>query len=605
MNPLYHFSIIGSGASAIYLLKHLVDQSSLLSRYIDRISIFEKSSVIGQGMPYSAHMTDRFNMSNISSEELPELPVTFVEWLRSQNLEILEELGVDAHTIGSKEVYSRLALGRYLNAQYRTLAENLSLAGITLIEFPNCEIVDVICEPNIGEVILKTHGGQMHRCDRVIIATGHHWTGEDKPAEGYYTSPWPICKVIPDQGDFHNFPIGTLGASLSAFDVISSLANRHGEFLREDGQLSFRPHPGTENFKIWMHSAKGLLPHLQFEQDEPFRKIYRHIDQERLLALLDDAGFLRLDIYFDQVCRPVLSTAFAKDRMLDMIDLLADVDFGFPEFVDKMTQMHNYLNAFEGMRFEMIEARRSVSKHQPIHWKEAIDDLIYTLNFHADLMPAEDHLALRSCVMPFLMNVVAAMPLGSGEVLLALYDAGKLDLIAGKVAISEVQKHRGHTTITVEEESGQREIVYPMFIDCSGQKPTELENYPFQGLVDTCLVHRARSRFHKRVNPEEYLPEERKKLLIQDNGDVFYYTGGVDIDGAYRLIGSGGKPDSRLVDIAFPHTSGVRPYSYGLQACSDTSWILVKFWCNEFGARSSGVGSINSAAEIYKELETA
>ena len=55
-------------------------------------------------------------------------------------------------------------------------------------------------------------------------------------------------------------------------------------------------------------------------------------------------------------------------------------------------------------------SEESVLEHKPIHWKETIDDLIYTLNFHAELMPAEDHLTLKSLVMPFLMNVIAAMP---------------------------------------------------------------------------------------------------------------------------------------------------------------------------------------------------
>ena len=53
--------------------------------------------------------------------------------------------------------------------------------------------------------------------------------------------------------------------------------------------------------------------------------------------------------------------------------------------------------------------------------------LFYTLNYHAELLPAEDHLALRSTVMPFLMNVIAALPLRSARMLLALDKAGILD----------------------------------------------------------------------------------------------------------------------------------------------------------------------------------
>lgn len=602
MNLQQNLAIIGSGASAIYLLKHLLDEQDILGLHIGGISIFEKSSITGMGMPYNPWTTDRFNMSNISSEELPALPVTFGEWLRGQDPYLLADLGVVAAEISDSEVYSRLALGRYLNAQYRTLVGRLQEAGIAVLEFPGCEIADIHCTSAAGPVVLETRKGESHPFERVVIATGHCWVGEDKPAEGYYISPWPISKLLPVGGEYHDFAIGTLGASLSAFDVISSLAHRHGEFVDEAGTMVFLPFPGTENFKIVMHAAKGLLPHLQFDQDEPFREIYRHVDRDGLLALVDEEGFLRLDTYFDRVCRPALAKAFAKDRIEEMIGLLADAEFGFAEFVGKMTDEHDYANAFEGMRHEMIEARKSVLEHRPIHWKEVIDDLMYTLNFHAELMPAEDHLTLRSCVMPFLMNVVAAMPLDSGNTLLALYDAGKLEMVAGKVELAENQEHEGRTTISVENDGEKKTLGYRMFVDCSGQKPLELEDYPFPALVASSRVRRARARFSDPERVAGSVPEERRELVFQDGAAVCYPTGGVDVDGAYRLIAADGKPDPRILDIAFPHISGVRPYSYGLQSCSDTSAILVRTLIQELKTAKPLGGDAETMTEIYEEI---
>jgi hypothetical protein len=603
MLPPRHLAIIGSGASAIYLLKHLLDEISLLGGCFGEISIFEKGGITGMGMPYNPRTTDRYNMSNISSEELPELPVTFGDWLRGREPFLLAELGVDAVEISDSEVYSRLALGRYLNDQYHTIVSSLVGTGIVIHEFPGCEIVDICCVSPEERVVLRSAAGGSYPCDRVVIATGHCWRDDDKPAEGYYASPWPISKLLPAEGEVHDFAVGTLGASLSAFDVISSLAHRHGEFSRKDGTLSFQPFSGTENFKIFMHSSQGLLPHLQFDQDEPFREIYRHVDRDSLLALIDEDGFLRLETYFDRVCRPSLSKAFAKDGMTEMVGLLEDSEFGFARFVEKMTSEHDYANAFEGMRYEMIEARKSVLEHRPIHWKEVIDDLMYTLNFHAELMPAEDHLTLRSGVMPFLMNVVAAMPLESGEILLALYDAGKLDLVAGKVEIGESQEHEGRTTVIVVNGEEKETIHYPMFVDCSGQKPLELEDYPFQSLVKSGRVRRARAAFSDREKIHESVPTERRELLFQDGATFCYHIGGVDIDAAYRLIGADGKSEVRLCDIAFPHTSGVRPYSYGLQACSDTSLILIKSWVLEFNDGRPAEGDIVTITELYEEMD--
>lgn len=602
MNHREHLAIIGSGASTVYLLKHFLDEVGLLKSHFRQISIFERSRITGVGMPYSPQTTDRFNMSNISSEELPELPVTFGDWLRAQEPEVLRNLNLEGREISDSEVYNRLALGRYLQAQYETIIHQIAESGVLIQEHAGCEVTDVMDHPTGHGVSLAVAQGGLHAFDRVVIATGHCWAEEDKAACGYYASPWPIFKLLPREGQHHNFPIGTLGASLSAFDVISSLAHRHGEFITESGRMSFRPHPGAEKFKIIMHAGHGLLPHLQFDQDQPLREIYRHVDRNGMLALIDAQGFLRIDTYFDKVCRPALSNAFAKDKMPDMVALLADPQFGLGDFVEKMTDKHDYANAFEGMRFEMVEARNSVLNHRPIHWKEVIDDLMYTLNFHAEFMPAEDHLFLHAKVMPFLMNVIAAMPLPSGDTILALYDAGKLDIVTGKVEIAEKQPKNGMTTITVEHEGKKSSKSYRMFIDCSGQKALELENYPFESLVKNGTARKARAPFIAPSNVLEAVPEVKREHLFQDDEEVFYHTGGIDIDGTYRLIGSDGKPNPRIHDIAFPHTSGIRPYSYGLQACSDTSAILIKAWVEEIKATVPVENDIAQITEIYEHL---
>ncbi|MBC7980597.1 MAG: FAD/NAD(P)-binding protein, partial [Armatimonadetes bacterium] len=135
MNHRETLAIIGSGASSIYLLKHLLDESGLLKDHLREISIFEKSRLPGMGMPYSPQTTDRFNMSNISSDELPELPVSFAAWLRTLDPAVLEELNVPDGEISTTEIYSRLALGRYLNVQYKTIISRLEECGIHVHEY--------------------------------------------------------------------------------------------------------------------------------------------------------------------------------------------------------------------------------------------------------------------------------------------------------------------------------------------------------------------------------------------------------------------------------------------------------------------------------------
>ncbi|RYD26070.1 MAG: hypothetical protein EOP86_26495, partial [Verrucomicrobiaceae bacterium] len=64
MNRREHLAIVGSGPSAIYLLKHLLDEMDLLREHLGKIHIFEKNGFAGMGMPYNPRTTDRYNMAN-------------------------------------------------------------------------------------------------------------------------------------------------------------------------------------------------------------------------------------------------------------------------------------------------------------------------------------------------------------------------------------------------------------------------------------------------------------------------------------------------------------------------------------------------------------
>ncbi len=603
MKHLGNLAVIGTGASTIYLLAHIERNAESLRAYIDSITLFEKSGIAGCGMPYSPETTDRFNMSNISSEEIPPLPETLYDWLASQDGEQLRNWRIDPDDLDESEVYPRLPLGRYLHTQFKSIITSLVEKGIPVSVKTNREIIDIAEDTARHRIILTDGVEKRLPFHSVIIATGHQWSEEDRPENGYFGSPWPIFKLLPEEGGFHDFPVGTLGASLSAFDVVSSLAHRHGTFSeKENGDLTYHPHPGTEKFRLRMHSAKGWLPHLQFDQEEPFREIYRHTDRGSVFGMLDGEGFLRISTFFNEVCRPALSRAFKKDGMPEMVGLLRDPDFGLEEFVAKMSEHHSYDDAFEGMRREMAEARESVLNHKPIHWKEVIDDLMYSLNFHAEMMPAEDHLTLKKVVMPFLMNVIAAMPLPSGKLLLALYDAGVLELVPGYVSVDEKQEEAGRASVTVTHGGKTTTAKYGIFIDCSGQKPLDLAHYPFQSLVEDGNVRRARAIF---IDPDEAakLAEDGKAdLVFQNDTHKFLHTGGIEIDAAYRVVSHDDVPNDHIYDLAFPHTSGVRPYSYGLQACDATAGIVVGSWLRAIGSHSPVPGNPAAASEIYEKI---
>ena len=221
----------------------------------------------------------------------------------------------------------------------------------------------------------------------------------------------------------------------------------------------------------------------------------------------------------------------------------------------------------------------------------------YMLNYHAELLSAEDQFVLKGKLMPFVMNIVAALPLPSAEILLALRAAGKLELISGEAKV--VESVKGVTTVSVEHEGKTEETDYRMLVDCRGQKPLELADYPFPSLVTAESVRAASAPFR---DAAAEVPEGKEDLVISTAEGPRLLTGGVEIDAIYRLVGADGTSNPRLYDIAFPHTSGVRPYSYGLQACSDTAEIVVRAWCDERENGACDRGDLEEASVIYEKI---
>ena len=597
-------AIIGSGATAIFLLKHICDYSNELKNKIQSITIFERASIMGMGMPYSPVTTDIYNLSNISSEEIPELPETFGDWLRKQDSNLLASLGIREFPIADTKVYGRLALGAYLQSQYQTLLLQLKQKGFSIIERNRCDIVDIEFIKKTEMVLLSDRNGFRYESSKVIIATGHQWRDDDRPEEGYFASPWPIQKLLPKKGDQHDFTIGTLGASLSAFDVVTSLAHRHGTFKVTPSGLTYFPNNEAPNFKIVLHSAEGWLPNLQYEQVHPLRNIYRHTTRQQVLALRDQKGFLRIEVFFDHVCRPALIEAFTLDAKHEIVNYLGDPQFGFKDFIQLMSEKHEYTDSFEGMRKEMVAAIDSVTNKHPIHWKETLDDLMYCLNFHAELMPAEDHLFFQKEVRAFLMNVIAALPLPSAAILLALYDSGNIEFLTGKVTVLKDASASGRTRIELEGKSGEIHCrAYQMFVNCAGQKNLELEDYPFQSLVQSGVVRKAKAKFETIKSIDALVESIDPNQMVCKDDAVFLYTGGIDVDAAYRVVGKDGKSNNSIHDITFTHLSGPRPYSYGLQACNATGFILVAAWSSTMLNVLAPKTDVTTITKLYESNE--
>ena len=611
-------AVIGAGASGLYLLRRILQHAHPLRRLFDRITVYEQSERLGSGMPYHPERCHPQNFCNIASPEIPGLgEMSFADFLKACGDETLRPFGLSCDAVEEGGTYPRALLGLYFEDRFNAVVADLRAAGWTVQLRAGALVTDL--RPAWGGLDVVTPE-RVERHERVVIASGHRFPKPDRPEHGYHASPWPIDKLMPAEGTFHGFAIGTLGGSLSAFDVVAALAEHHGTFSEPVSDQpegvrvpTYHLKAGAEGFRIVLHTSRGWLPHLTYEQAEPFREIYRHVTREGLLALRDPDGRLRLGRYFDAVCRPALRSAFDHDGWSEVAGLLSDPASGLEDWIEAVSKAHSGGDPFEVMRDDLPGSARSLRTGRPIRWMEVFDDLMYTLNYHADLMPAEDHLRLGKLVMPLLTNVIAAMPLRSARTLLSLHDAGVLDVQAGR---AHPEPTEDGVLVRVDEGADlSSEHRYRLFVDCTGQPAIGVDTYPFRGLVEAGWVTEASAAFADPEAAQEACREDADACLDVD-GRPRLRLKGIAVDAVYRPLRADGAVAGRgvdggavhLHDIAFPHTIGVRPYSYGLQACDHTAGLVVEAWVAEAQADATGQealveGPVAVAADAASPLQ--
>ncbi|WFO16901.1 hypothetical protein M601_003745 [Cellulophaga baltica 4] len=85
----------------------------------------------------------------------------------------------------------------------------------------------------------------------------------------------------------------------------------------------------------------------------------------------------------------------------------------------------------------------------------------------------------------------------------------------------------------------------------------------------------------------DLIGEERQFNLIKNKKSWYLKLNGIDVSTNFQLIDVSGNEVPNLYDLSFTHTSGVRPYSFGLQSCELTSRIVVEDFIKSFQEKSN------------------
>ncbi len=122
-------------------------------------------------------------------------------------------------------------------------------------------------------------------------------------------------------------------------------------------------------------------------------------------------------------------------------------------------------------------------------------------------------------------------------------------------------------------------------------------------MVEEGIVQSATAKFDNLDIIEKESAKFEPDTIIKKRSGTYLKISGIDIDSSYRTINKKGTPNNIIYDISFTHTNGLRPYSYGLQACNATSLILVESWIARIVENKDVSKEIENITALYEDIE--
>ncbi|MEO7045921.1 MAG: FAD/NAD(P)-binding protein, partial [Ferruginibacter sp.] len=465
-------AIVGGGPAALFMYKRLIESGNTNLT----ITIFERKNKLGSGMPYSPEGASSEHVTNVSGNEIPNIVNSVPDWLQSTHNEIQRKFNITPENFNDLKVMPRLLFGEYLSNQFELLKSESDKRGIITDIHLDTLIIDIKDDPSTKKAATFTSTGSSALFDHVIICTGHYWPKVNEGAtQGWFDSPYPPAKL----SGILNHPVAIKGAALTAIDAIRTLARQNGFFTETaNNMLEYTLHEHCREFKLVLHSIDGLLPSIRFHLNDPHLSPgnTEWTEEEIYQVMEANDGFIPLDYIFERNFKAPL---LKGDPVFyqEIKDMLLD------EFVEHMMGLRNNANAFELFKEEYMEAERSIKTHKSVYWKERLSILSYALNYPAKHLSAEDMIRYKKILMPLISIVIAFVPQSSAKELLALYEAKVLTLLSVDKATKVEPAAEGGAYYLYNDENGSgAKVWYKTFIDGTGQKPINYDNFLFVGL---------------------------------------------------------------------------------------------------------------------------
>lgn len=565
MEKKMRIAILGGGPSGMFIYKRLVESG----KTDFTIDIFEQKAQLGAGMPYSSAGANAEHVTNVSDNEIPKIVTSIEEWLQTAPSQLLRDFQIDPNHFNEYKVLPRLLFGKYLEGQFELLEQQAKEKGIETTVHFNSAVTDIIDFPESNETAIEISGKSKLKFDKVIVCTGHSWPQKfEGIIPGYFDSPYPPSKLAKK---FNN-TVAIKGASLTAIDAIRTLARHNGAFEKQaDGKLKFTISNESPDFKIIMHSRSGLLPAVRFHLDDPHLKNNSLLTEAEINQHIKaNNGFLSLDFVFEKDFKAPL-------REKDEAFYNRIKDLNIEAFVDEMMALREKLDPFQLFKAEYLQAEKSIKRHESVYWKEMLAILSFAMNYPAKHLSAEDMQRLHKVLLPLISIVIAFVPQSSCLELLALHEAGILDIIAvGPDGEAEPQKKGGIIYNYTNESGESQSVFFKTFIDCVGQPHLSYEELPFKSLVKNKTVSPARLKFRSAANGSKAKSDGNKAVIEDPDGSYYLKVSGIAINDKFQVLDEFGAYNERIYMMAVPYIGGFNPDYSGLDFCEEASSKIEK-----------------------------
>jgi uncharacterized NAD(P)/FAD-binding protein YdhS len=524
--------IIGSGAMGTYLLKRLISRNVPVS-----IDVFESADEAGKGMPYREGMNADYMLCNAFSREIPPVTRPLIDWLESQPPRELGEWELSTHDLSARAFYPRTLIGDYLGSEFADLCSKAKEAGFDLNVRAGCKVEDIAPAGNRIRVRYSKNGEQAEdQFDIVLIATGHSWPAAPRIDDARLVSPWPYTNVEA----LAEGSIGVLGSSLSAIDVVIALGHAHGQFEEHSDHNTWHPKSTRSDLRITMVSRNGVMPEGDFYYPFPYQPLL-HLTKDAVAAEIAKGpegllqrSFALLCAELDAADADYLKELGAEARTLD----------GFAAGYFAARQRTGGLAA---VKQNLAEMRKSMRNRETVPHRHA---LLRGHEVFGDILPHlsdEDYDRFSKQLMPVFGDCYAAVPHLSLARIVAMYDAGVLELVATADDAVFTQSENGR--VSVETVDGPRS--FDALVDALGQSAEPLSELPFPSLAD-CFP----------VDPGPLLEP-------------------------FRLTG-GAAGTARIYCLALPQVLERYPFSQGLANCDALAKIVVDDLADRLQQRKPG-----------------